>query len=150
MANYIRILPQAWNKRISMRFELLGCYGNKGMFFGTRQKKPLLCYFWPKYIRQSYTYVSIFFYFQGSAWKSQNCWFTPCRQLQGSLLHNVTLFHLHSTISSIMCVCLPSQYHAVIIRLPTKQYYLFVYFLEFSKGVSPKLITDRLYIFQNI
>ena len=46
-----------------------------------------------------------------------------------------------------LCVCLPSPCHAVIIRLLTKQYYLFVYFLEFSKRVSPKLITQ---IFQNI
>ncbi len=45
-----------------------------------------------------------------------------------------------------LCVWLPSPYHAVISRLPNKQYYLFVYFLKFSKNLSPKVITDTLSI----
>ncbi len=48
------------------------------------------------------------------------------------------------------CVCLQSPYHAVIIRLWTKQYYLFVFILESSKRVSQKLITDTLSVFQDI
>ncbi len=70
----------------------------------------------------------------------------PMSPLQ-CLLHNVILFHLHLTFSSCM---LTRPYHAVIIRLPTKQYYLFVYFLEFSKRVSPKVITDAIDFSKNI
>ena len=61
-------------------------------------------------------------------------------------LPRVILLHLHSTIYiqlfHRLFLCLPSPYGVVIIRLPTKQYYLFVYFLEFSMRVLPKLITE--------
>ncbi len=84
------------------------------------------------------TYVSIFFSY------SMIKMIYPMSPVQ-SLLHHVILFQYVQSFHRLQ-LCLPSPYHAVIIRLPTKQYYLFVYLLEFSKRVSPKLTTDTLSI----
>ncbi len=63
-------------------------------------------------------------------------------------LHYLILIHLHSTISSLMW--LPSPYHYVIIKLQNKQYYLFVYFLEFSKSVFILLMNMNEFCYSSL
>ncbi len=92
-------------------------------------------------------YVSIFFTFK----------YTNVKHLRGTdvsspmsdtLCHPVSFTFNHFVDYVPPCVCLLSPYHAVIIKLQNKQYNLFVYFLELSKRVSPKAITDTLSIFE--
>ena len=101
---------------------------------------------------RSKLYVSIFFTFN----------YTNVKHLRGNRKY-ADLPHVTSPMSVALChpasitsnhfidyMCFPSPYHAAIIKLQNKQYYLFIYFLELSKSVSPKVITDTLSIFQNI
>ena len=61
---------------------------------------------------------------------------------------NADLPHVASPMSVTFCHPVsftfhrPNPYHAVVIKLQNKQYYLLLYFLKFSKSVSPKVITD--------
>ena len=90
--------------------------------------------FWFKHIKYSYApnLMSTFFTFnerrkKGTSawtWKSQICWFPPCRQPNVCYIMLSCFIYIQPVHR--LCICLSSPYHAVIIMLPNKQYlYIF-------------------------